>query len=120
MTLEQQKLALAKAFPSVLFLANQTVKDCTVYYWSNPAPGVNGPINWPTEGLAVLHECCQKLSFEDGETFCRTLMHQLDGEWSFNNVPNNWYRIFDNVNASWEQRLEAMVRVKGLWVEGEV
>lgn len=98
MTIKEQKLAIAQKLPELIVVAKQSA----ICAWK-----INlREINWPTEGLQVCHEAEKLLTDGEWEIYCDILANSVCvSKLCFPDT--NRYVI----NATYEQRLEALCRV---------
>jgi len=112
---ELQQEAIAK------YCGCRKIHGAEIYQWSWMSSDDIGANELPDylNDLNAMHEAEKVLKEpEQQEAFSRCLFGVLDGAWVFKDtVPDNWYRVFDNIHATAAQRAEAFIRTLGIWVE---
>lgn len=104
MTLDEMKLAVCEKLPELMW-----IDKAHSIYWQNQVEELpDEEINWPTEGLQVCHEAEKLLEQNQYEDFVERLLDNVDETTCDLNPERATFMI---INATYEQRLEALCRV---------
>lgn len=110
MTLEEQKLAVCEKLPELIEITD-TESPYPRFYWKGckeTGNNRNRQINCPTEGLQVCHEAEKLLTLAEKHHYHDKLLWVGENNKGKEGKISDWWM---RINATYEQRLEALCRV---------